>query len=146
MYREDDRRYPTRDDLDRRDEAERRNRMKDEIDDRDGRRRDGRRDRPEDLRVKDAKAYEMRYARDTDYRDNRRRRDDRRRHYDDFDSRDPYRRDYYEDNYSRRCGLTLFIKSSYNHLANNLILFFVCHFYMYYYLTEELLFVSRKFH
>lgn len=74
---------------------DRRSRAKDDLDDRDGRRRldDRRRDRVDDPRRRD---YDPRYPRD--YIDRDRRRDDRRpRRYDDYDIRDPY----YDDPYSR---------------------------------------------
>ncbi|RLU21248.1 hypothetical protein DMN91_005621 [Ooceraea biroi] len=109
-YRDDDRKHHSRDDLDRhaRDDLDRRVRGKEDLDERDGRRRpdDRRRDDP---RRRDARDYDPRYSRDPrdprerDYMDRERRRDDRRsRRYDDYD-RDPYRRDYYDDPYGRRC-------------------------------------------
>ena len=53
-------------------------------------------------RERDIRDYDLRYSRDRDYLDRDRRRDDRRtRRYDDYDIRDPYRREYYDDPYSR---------------------------------------------
>jgi len=111
-YREDDRKHHSRDDLDRhaRDDLDRRVRGKEDLDERDSRRRpdDRRRDDPR-RRDRDAREYDPRYPRDPrdsrerDYMDRERRRDDRRsRRYDDYDIRDPYRRDYYDDPYGRR--------------------------------------------
>ncbi|XP_026825844.1 uncharacterized protein LOC113562050 isoform X3 [Ooceraea biroi] len=118
-YRDDDRKHHSRDDLDRhaRDDLDRRVRGKEDLDERDGRRRpdDRRRDDP---RRRDARDYDPRYSRDPrdprerDYMDRERRRDDRRsRRYDDYD-RDPYRRDYYDDPYGRSSRPSS--RSSYN--------------------------------
>lgn len=54
------------------------------------------------MRRREIRDYDLRYSRDRDYLDRDRRRDDRRpRRYDDYDIRDPYRREYYDDPYSR---------------------------------------------
>lgn len=110
-YRDDERKHHSRDDLDRhnRDEMDRRVRGKEDLDERDGRRRpdDRRRDRGDDprRRDRDTRDYDARYSRDPrdrEYMDRDRRRDGRPRRYDDYDIRDPYRRDYYDDPYGRR--------------------------------------------
>lgn len=109
-YRDDERKHHSRDDLDRhaRDDMDRRVRGKEDVDERDGRRRpdDRRRDRGDDPRHRDrdSRSYDARYPRDPrEYLERDRRRDDRRsRRYDDYDIRDPYRRDYYDDPYGRR--------------------------------------------
>ncbi|XP_076386617.1 endoplasmic reticulum export factor secretory 16 isoform X3 [Megachile rotundata] len=116
-YREDDRKHHSRDDLDRhaREEIDRR-RVKEDLDERDGRRRpEDRRKERDDMRRRDreAREYDPRYSRDREYIDRDRRRDDRRsRRYDDYDIRDPYRREYYDDPYSR--GSRPSSRSSYN--------------------------------
>ena len=83
--------------------------MKEDIDDR--RRIDERRsDRSADPRriERDGREYDPRYPRDREFMDRERdrRRDDRRgRRYPEYDSRDPrdnYRREYYDDSYSRK--------------------------------------------
>ncbi|XP_036143891.1 uncharacterized protein LOC105832660 isoform X2 [Monomorium pharaonis] len=120
-YRDDERKHHSRDDLDRpgRDDMDRRIRGKEDMDERDGRRRsdDRRRDRGDDprRRDRDPRDYDARYSRDPrdrEYIDRDRRRDDRRsRRYDDYD-RDPYRRDYYDDPYGRSSRPSS--RSSYN--------------------------------
>lgn len=75
------------------------------MDERDGRRRpEDRRKERDDVRRRDREVrdYDSRYSRDREYLDRDRRRDERRsRRYDDYDIRDPYRREYYDDPYSR---------------------------------------------
>nr|XP_012218206.1 PREDICTED: uncharacterized protein LOC105669692 isoform X2 [Linepithema humile] len=125
-YRDDDRKHHSRDDLDRhaREDMDRRVRGKEDLDERDGRRRPDvgvDRRRGDDPRRRDARdPYDSRYprdprdTRDRDYMDRERRRDDRRpRRYDDYDIRDPYRRDpYYDDPYGRSSRPSS--RSSYN--------------------------------
>ncbi|XP_011879945.1 PREDICTED: uncharacterized protein LOC105568691 isoform X2 [Vollenhovia emeryi] len=121
-YRDDERKHHSRDDLDRhgRDDMDRRARGKEDVDEREGRRRpdDRRRDRGDDprRRDRDPRDYDARYSRDPrdrEYIDRDRRRDDRRpRRYDDYDVRDPYRRDYYDDPYGRSSRPSS--RSSYN--------------------------------
>ncbi|KAG5306835.1 SC16A protein, partial [Acromyrmex insinuator] len=123
-YREDERKHHSRDDLDRhgRDDMDRRIRGKEDLDERDSRRRpdDRRRDRGDDRdprrRDRDPRDYDARYSRDPrdrEYMDRERRRDDRRsRRYEDYDIRDPYRRDYYDDPYGRSSRPSS--RSSYN--------------------------------
>ncbi|XP_076654050.1 endoplasmic reticulum export factor secretory 16 isoform X2 [Halictus rubicundus] len=115
-YIQDDRKHHSRDDLDRhpREDIERRNKPKDDLDERDSRRRppdDRRRDRVDDVRrrEREIRDYDPRYPWDRNYVDRDRRRDDRRpRRYDDYDIRDPY----YDDPYSR--GSRPSSRSSYN--------------------------------
>ncbi|XP_051159047.1 uncharacterized protein LOC127280206 isoform X3 [Leptopilina boulardi] len=121
-FRDEDRRHASRDDLDRhgREESDRRMRPKGDTEERDSRRRieDHRRER-DDLRRRDRQGrdYEPRYTRgERDFSD--RRRDDRRprfdssRKFDDYDPRDAYRRDYYDDPYNRTSRPSS--RSSYN--------------------------------
>ncbi|XP_066585949.1 uncharacterized protein [Prorops nasuta] len=123
-YREDDRKHHSRDDLDRhsRDDLDRRSRGKDEADERDARRRpdDRKRERVDDRRrerdPRDTREYDPRYPRDhrdpRDYLDRDRRREDRRlRKFDDYE-RDSYRREYYDDPYSKSSRPSS--RSSYN--------------------------------
>ncbi|XP_017880909.1 uncharacterized protein LOC108625408 isoform X3 [Ceratina calcarata] len=113
-YREEDRKHHSRDDLDRhaREEIDRRSRAKEDIDERDMRRRPDDHRKDDGMRRRDIRDFDPRY-RDRDYLDRERRRDDRRpRRYDDYDIRDPYRRDYYDDPYSR--GSRPSSRSSYN--------------------------------
>ncbi|XP_018404062.1 PREDICTED: uncharacterized protein LOC108780757 isoform X3 [Cyphomyrmex costatus] len=121
-YREDERKHHSRDDLDRhgRDDMDRRIRGKEDLDERDSKRRpdDRRRDRGDDprRRDRDLRDYDARYPRDPrdrEYIDRERRRDDRRsRRYEDYDIRDSYRRDYYDDPYGRSSRPSS--RSSYN--------------------------------
>ncbi|XP_011256769.1 uncharacterized protein LOC105251566 isoform X2 [Camponotus floridanus] len=117
-YRDDDRPHRSRDDLDRygREDMDRRVRGKEDLDERDGRRRlqdDRRREDPR-RRDRDPRDYDARYSRDPrdprdkDYMDRER----RRRRYDDYDIRDSYRRDYYDDPYGRSSRPSS--RSSYN--------------------------------
>lgn len=113
-YRDDDRKHHSRDDLDRhgREDIDRRVRGKEDLDERDSRRRsqdDRRRDDPR-RRDRDSRDYDPRLLRERDYyMERERRRDDRRpRRYDDYDMRDPYRRDYYDDPYGRRYVFFIF--------------------------------------
>ncbi|XP_072764832.1 uncharacterized protein Sec16 isoform X2 [Anoplolepis gracilipes] len=118
-YRDDDRKHHSRDDLDRyaREDMDRRVRGKEDLDERDGRRRpqdDRRREDPR-RRDRDSRDYDARYSRDPrdprdkDYMDRERRRP---RRYDDYDMRDSYRRDYYDDIYGRSSRPSS--RSSYN--------------------------------
>ncbi|XP_018368875.1 PREDICTED: uncharacterized protein LOC108764951 isoform X3 [Trachymyrmex cornetzi] len=119
-YREDERKHHSRDDLDRhgRDDMDRRIRGKEDLDERDSRRRPDDRRRGDDprRRDRDPRDYDARYSRDPrdrEYMDRERRRDDRRsRRYEDYDIRDPYRRDYYDDPYGRSSRPSS--RSSYN--------------------------------
>ncbi|XP_050456313.1 protein transport protein Sec16A isoform X4 [Cataglyphis hispanica] len=116
-YRDDDRKHHSRDDLDRyaREDMDRRVRGKEDLDERDGRRRpqdDRRREDPR-RRDRDPRDYDARYSRDPrdkDYIDRERRRP--RRYDHDYDIRDPYRRDYYDDLYGRSSRPSS--RSSYN--------------------------------
>lgn len=133
---DDDRKHHSRDDLDRhvREDMDRRGRGKEDLEERDGRRRldDRRRDdrRGDDPRRRDPRdPYDSRYprdprdSRDRDFLERERRRDDRRsRRYDDYDIRDPYRRDpYYDDPYGRRC-VVLFLRQA--------LRFYLCNIYI----------------
>ncbi|XP_077272641.1 endoplasmic reticulum export factor secretory 16 isoform X2 [Temnothorax americanus] len=117
-YRDDERKHQSRDDLDRhgRDDMDRRVRGKEDVDERDGRRRPDDRKRVDDPRRRDPRDYDARYSRDPrdrEYVDRDRRRDDRRpRRYDDYDIRDQYRREYYDDPYGRSSRPSS--RSSYN--------------------------------
>ncbi|CAL1681823.1 unnamed protein product [Lasius platythorax] len=113
-YRDDDRKHHSRDDLDRyaREDMDRRVRGKEDLDERDGRRRPQDDRRREDPRRRDPRDYDARYSRDPrdkDYMDRERRRP---RRYDDYDTRDSYRRDYYDDLYGRSSRPSS--RSSYN--------------------------------
>ncbi|XP_029677547.1 uncharacterized protein LOC115244220 [Formica exsecta] len=116
-YRDDDRKHHSRDDLDRyaREDMDRRVRGKEDLDERDGRRRpqdDRRREDPR-RRDRDPRDYDARYSRDPrdkDYVDRERRRP--RRYDHDYDIRDSYRRDYYDDLYGRSSRPSS--RSSYN--------------------------------
>ncbi|XP_015591007.1 uncharacterized protein LOC107265717 isoform X7 [Cephus cinctus] len=115
-YRDDDRRHPSRDDLDRRgrEDVDRRVRGKDDPDDSRRRLDDRRRDRVDDprRRDRDPRNFDPRFPRDRDYPDRDRRRDDRRRRYDEYETREPFRREYYDDPYGR--GSRPSSRSSYN--------------------------------
>ncbi|XP_071571026.1 uncharacterized protein Sec16 isoform X1 [Temnothorax nylanderi] len=117
-YRDDERKHQSRDDLDRhgRDDMDRRVRGKEDVDERDGRRRPDDRRRVDDPRRRDPRDYDARYSRDPrdrEYVDRDRRRDDRRpRRYDDYDIRDQFRREYYDDPYGRSSRPSS--RSSYN--------------------------------
>ncbi|XP_046418390.1 uncharacterized protein LOC124178788 isoform X2 [Neodiprion fabricii] len=121
-YRDDERRHTSRDDLDRRgrdkddpDNQKIRSRPKDDLEDRRRRDDDRRKAREElDARGRDTRDYDHRYFRDREYtdRDRRREPDRRGRRYEDYEPRDHYRRDYYEDLYARNSRPSS--RSSYN--------------------------------
>ncbi|XP_034945595.1 uncharacterized protein Sec16 isoform X2 [Chelonus insularis] len=106
-FRDGDRRLPNRDDLDDR------RRIKDD-DERDGRRREDRRGHWNDSRSREHRDYDARFSRDVrdrEHLDRDRRRDGRRRWYDEYDPRD-LRRDYFDDPYTK--GSRPSSRSSYN--------------------------------